>query len=98
MAWTVTQYRTSNPGVNFRIFDVNSTQEGDTTTTFSHGCPWTPDEWSIVSKDGSTCAYEGNWRATVGPTLVTVIKTPPADAEVTTGTCRLTLERHTPRP
>lgn len=93
MAFTVTRYRSSNPGLNSRGFDVTAL-DADTATTITHNCPWTPDSWTVVSTDGSACQYVGQYRAQVNATTAVLTKTAGGGG----GAVRLTLERTATRP
>lgn len=97
MAFTVTRYRSSNPGMRTRLFDITSSLDADNSTTFEHLCGWTPDSWELFSTDGTKAQYKGMWRATVNATSVIVGKTPHADLD-TAGTCRLLLKQNAVRP
>lgn len=94
MAFTVTRYRASNPGLNSRGFDITAL-DTDTTTTFAHNSLWTPDSWDLVSTDGTGCGYTGLWRAQVGAANVTITK---GNAIGSGGAVRLTLQRLATRP
>ena len=94
MAFTVTRYRANNPGQNTRYFDITAL-DADLTTTFAHNCGWTPDDWDLVSTDGTACMYAGVWRAQVNATQVIITK---SGAGSSGGAVRLTLNHSALRP
>lgn len=94
MAFTITRYRGSNPGLNTRGFDITAANGDTDSTAQAHNCLWTPDAWSLESTDGTTCLYTGMWRAVVNATSFRIYKEAGAGA----GAVRLTLERTATRP
>ena len=94
MAFTVTRYRTNNPGTSTRIFDITAL-DADLTTTFAHNAVWTPDSWPMYSTDGTGCLYTGLWRAQVGAVNVIITK---GNAGGSGGAVRLALEHVATRP
>lgn len=98
MAWTVTRYRPTNPGLNSRGFDITAADPdvtGDPNSVFAHNCLWTPDSWTIVNTDGLASQYVGQYGALVNSTNVALTKIAGAGSA---GSLRLTLQRLATRP